>query len=263
MKLIKTIDISTNDVYFLETVNDNIIINNNYNGIIIMDDKLNTVKVYNLFNDLIIDYSFKKNNEILLFCIHNKKIIHIDLIKYTFNFISYGFNETFLNPIDWIGDDVILMDNNDCLKILNLKSNTINIPDVNNMYYCTKGTYLKLRGYRLYKNFPFIKKAVVKIGTGEFNLIDYTKNIKTIAKIPFGNFHDFDIINNYIVGIAENEIMIVNLNHPTIDYSTFLNNWNYSYLRAKFMIAKNVVFMFILNSYKSNNLISKIEKYRL
>lgn len=54
--LVKTLELNNNDVYFIETLEDSIIINDNYSGVIIFDKGLNFVKKIRLIDDLMIYY---------------------------------------------------------------------------------------------------------------------------------------------------------------------------------------------------------------
>ena len=69
--LVKTLELNNNDVYFIETLEDSIIINDNYSGVIILDKKLNFVKKIRLIDDLMIYSVAKYKSEILLYCPDN------------------------------------------------------------------------------------------------------------------------------------------------------------------------------------------------
>lgn len=72
----------TNDIYFMETVADKVIVNDNYQGIMILDNHLNLNKCLKLIDHLVIDMSFVKKEEILLVCYENQCMIHIDTVSF-------------------------------------------------------------------------------------------------------------------------------------------------------------------------------------
>ncbi|MCQ2019381.1 hypothetical protein [Clostridium butyricum] len=77
------------DIYFMDIVQDKIIVNDNYEGILVFDTKLNLLKQMKICNDISIYTSYIiGNNQIILFCPENEKIIYVNLEKYTSNIIT-------------------------------------------------------------------------------------------------------------------------------------------------------------------------------
>ncbi len=61
--------IRENDTYFLEVLDDRIIINDNYDGVLIFDLEMNFIKAINIFEDIVVYDSYViSNKELILFC---------------------------------------------------------------------------------------------------------------------------------------------------------------------------------------------------
>ena len=67
------------DLYFLEVTSKYIILNDSYSGIIIMDFDLNKVNNIELDDDIVIDFSVKHNDEVILFCYENECAFYVNL----------------------------------------------------------------------------------------------------------------------------------------------------------------------------------------
>ncbi len=96
---------TNNDIYFIEVVSDQIIINDNYDGIFILDSDCNIIKRLKLLDDLTIDVSFIKDREIVLYCYENRCLIHIDIDSYSYNiiFLSTDMKDIiFLSLYEWV-----------------------------------------------------------------------------------------------------------------------------------------------------------------
>lgn len=69
-----------NDVYFLQVIGTKIIINDNYDGILVLDCNLNLLKKINVFDGICIYSSFiTGENEMVLFCPDHDKLAYINI----------------------------------------------------------------------------------------------------------------------------------------------------------------------------------------
>ena len=76
--------IRENDTYFLEVLDDRIIINDNYDGVLIFDLEMNFIKAINIFEDIVVYDSYViSNKELILFCPENEKMVYINCEKNT------------------------------------------------------------------------------------------------------------------------------------------------------------------------------------
>ena len=79
---------TNNDIYFMEVVEEKIIINDNYDGVLILDSDLNILKSIRLLEELSIDTSFLNNQQIVLYCYENQCLIYINIDTYEYKIIS-------------------------------------------------------------------------------------------------------------------------------------------------------------------------------
>ena len=258
-----SIEIYENDIYFIEAIKNKFIINDNYKGIMIFDNKLNLIKKMKLFKDLIIELSLKNENKLLLICPENDRIIYIDFDYYQYHTILLGdeFRDFIFSPLfEWDEDKIMLSDYNGNfakLDLINLKINKIN---KNTSNLSIKKTYGKLNQLYVRKVFVLEKKAILENRSERLCLIDYTEDITPVIEIPKEEFHDFEIMNEYIAEIGEYKIIIPNIEKREI-HKYFPEKGN-RFLRGKFMVeGKRTVFYLLIEM--EFNYKMRIEKYIL
>lgn len=102
-----------NDVYFLEVILDAIIINNNYDGVIILDEQLNEMININFCDQLIIEESFVKGYEIVLFDYENQRFTYLNTESHVYKVMKLNtvFEDVMLTPFfEWVDNDLFLID---------------------------------------------------------------------------------------------------------------------------------------------------------
>lgn len=91
--------IKEKDIYFMDITEDKIIVNDNYEGILVFDTNMNLLKEMQIFDDISIYTSyFLGNDEMILFCPENEKIVYINLMEYTSKVITI--NENLADIVD-------------------------------------------------------------------------------------------------------------------------------------------------------------------
>jgi hypothetical protein len=249
-----------NDIYFFEILEDKLLINDNYEGVLIFDSEFNLLKKIKLLNDLMIESSIKKENKILLICPENGKIIYINLTNYQYKIISLsGFEDwTFSSLFDWEENIIILSDYNGNFVKLDLESSKIIIVDK----YCSiQKIYQKLEGKGARKIFALEKKAILENDSNNLELIDYADSIICLAKLPKEQFHDFEITSKYIAEIGEYGTLIMNFENG--NRQQYFPQKEYYFLRGKFMGIRQENFFFLLSGNKSDECRTLIEQYLL
>ena len=121
--------IRDNDTYFLEILENKIIINDNYHGILIFDLEMNFKKAINIFEDIVVYDSYViSNEELILFCPENEKMVYINCEKNTSKVIDI--HEELTDIVDF---RLLSMKDNICIFVsaqdkyieLNLKNETL------------------------------------------------------------------------------------------------------------------------------------------
>lgn len=257
-------EVQENDVYFLEIVNNKILINDNYEGIIVFDDHFNVLKKIYFFNDFIIDLSIKNGNEILFICSDINKIIYLNLLNYQTKIISLkGFESyIFSSLFEWHENLVILVDyKENHIKIDLIKEKIEALDKKEEILFSIRNATEELRGGRVLKRFALEKKAVIEKSYNEIEVINYSNGINTIIKIGKGKFHDYEITDKFIAQIGEDKVNVSNLEEN--EQRLFLPKKGYCFLRGKFMVKENKIYVYLLSGNKSNECIVRIEKYLL
>jgi len=102
-----------NDVYFMQAVQDKIIINYGYGGIEILDCNLKSIKKINIFDDIVIHSTYvnSKSNELLLYCPENGCFVYVNLNDYSTKtiLIEDDLENAFFSTIYLWQEDVIII----------------------------------------------------------------------------------------------------------------------------------------------------------
>lgn len=265
-----------NDIYFMEFVSDRLVINDNYNGIFILDHELNMIKELKLFNDMSIYMSFIKDKEIVLYCAENQCLVHINIDTYVYHILplSKEFDDIAFMPVyEWADNDLILLsDNGNTMTHVDLLDHTVNIMQENSEKYQFKiyDNWKKLSGKTIYKVYTDECNAVVE-SNNKIVLYNYKKDEESILMIDpphFDNndsssiyrYHDIEVKNSVIAEISERNVLILYQKEQIILGPESKDDF---FIRGKlFRIAGND-YLFLLQGSNSDPLRSVIEKYDL
>lgn len=75
----QTIKKEIEDLYYLEVTSKYVVVNDSYHGIRVMDFDMNKVKNIELDEDIVISFSVKHEDELLLFCYENECAFYVNL----------------------------------------------------------------------------------------------------------------------------------------------------------------------------------------
>lgn len=265
-------DFSNNDIYFMETVSDKIIINENYDGVLILDNNLNVLKRIKLFDGRVIDTIFKKDKKVVLYCYENQCFVYIDIELFHYKIIPLS-NDledmVFLSLYEWRDNNLILLADDGAISVcVNLDDNAVRIMSKDNISasgFSVYDDWETLKSYTIHKVYPERKEAVVE-SNRVIKFINYKENTQTILDAePFEvsplYFYDIEVCEKCIAQISEKKIVL---------YSQFSDHKNlvlpqsqYNFIRGKFYIIDGVINFFILSSDNSDPNKFGIEKYML
>jgi len=194
MNVIKNFE--NNDVYFIEIVMNKIIINNNYEGIIILDEQLNVIKSIKLTEQLIIDTAFIKDKEIVLFDYENQRLIYTNLESYDFRTIELSdeFEDIILTPYyEWIDHNLFLINYDStfiaCIDLPKGSAVTMNRDLLGELNITIQDTWNNLIKYVIHKVYPRQHLAIVE-NNNTLMLVDFKNNTLNEVNIETIKFHD-------------------------------------------------------------------------
>ncbi len=258
---VEEFNLINNDIYFMEIIGKWVIINNDYTGIMILDNHLQLIKKLFLIQELMIYSSFSSSSELLLFCPDNNCLIYINIKFFDFQIISLeGLENLILSAIyKWDQEEVILSSYKKEFIKLDLNNYSIKKLNLDNSE-CRKfrEDYIKLSRFHVYKIYELEKKAFIKNSFSEVDFIKYKGKIEVLQKISQEDFHDFEAIDNYILKIGEEKAVLIHQENKKAYYP----EKNYSYLRGKFLKIGKEIYFYLLSSHNAK-LSIKIEKYRI
>lgn len=102
-----------NDIYFMETVNDKVVINDNYKGVKVLDGKLKLLSTIKIFDGMGIYSAFIDDTEerILLYCPDNECFVYINAKGFNCKIIELKYNlknSIFSNVYSWSKESIIV-----------------------------------------------------------------------------------------------------------------------------------------------------------
>ena len=232
-----------NDIYFMKRIGNTIIINNNYEGILILDFELNIIKEEKLLDDLLISDCFvnQDTKEIMLYAYENNCFVYLDTVNNIKKIIPIQeeFEELFFLPFyEWKSDKLLLLAATGgeliCIDVSEgiIKEASESIPSA----ICGEGDFLS-------------KHIVRKIDLYEKSYSKYNNH-----------FHDVEASKDFFAFISESEIVIYN-HEKCILKLTPIDN--FCFLRGLFLIIHGVAYFYALSSCNADCRYCKVERHLL
>ena len=260
--MINTKMIKDNDLYFLEVIGDRIIINDNYEGVIILDKDFNELDKLRIFTDFVVDVSFKKADCIVICCYEKHCFVCVDVYTLEFQVIPFSSkmeNMFFQNHYIWQEDILILMaDNGSSIVQIDLKSFEIVLIKDTEMMEQSKA-FKEFNNCLCYKTYADENCVLIESSSDIF-LIDYQNGTRSFKGHHLRDFHDIEVFCEYVVQVSETKILISNTKG---NIELFPSTPNYRFLRAKFVRHEGDPSLILLSCSNSNSQLAKLEKCKL
>ena len=254
--------INDNDLYFLEVVGGRIIINDNYKGVIILDEDFNELYKLSIFTDFAVDLSFKKADCIVICCYEKHCFVCVDVYTLEYQVIPFSSrmkNMFFQNYYIWKEDILILMaDNGSSIVQIDLKSFEIILIKDTEMMGQYK-VFKEFNNFLCYKTYADENCVLVESSSDIF-LIDCQNGTRSFKGHHLIDFHDIEVFCEYVLQISETKILISNTEE---NIELFPSTPNYRFLRAKFVRHESNLFLVLLSCSNSNSQLAKLEKRKL
>lgn len=253
-----------NDVYFMETLADFIVINFDYNGIKFFDFELNLIEQIKWKKEVMIYSSFTYKNELLLFCPDNECLIYIYIEKdrFTYQFIElkdfgkYIFTELY----EWKEDNVLLFTYQGEILCVDLKKGNVrhlNDQLENKKTLSLKQYISKLSDFNILKVCSQQHVAVIQKEKTKIEFVDYREKIKVLMRLEKGAYHDWETKEGYLVAIGEKKLLVCHDGGK----KEYFPEENTVFLRGKFAKKNGKLYFFLLIGDKSDCQKTCITKY--
>ena len=264
LKKTHTLNLNNNDIYILETCLDKIIINDNYQGLLLLDNSLNILHAIPITKNLIIYTVYKNHNcqNIMLYCPDNKQIILVDLQTLVNKIISLPktLDNQILSPNYYWHKDILILTTFDRIFYqLILQSNKLKqIP-----YKTIKSTWKhffnfwnQCQDYTILTTYPHEASIIFQKDMKTIGFFNYTKNTTELIDNFDKGWHDIEHQNDFFAFIYEKKIELFHNNNKTI----LKPQEDYAFLKMRFLNANTII---VLSSAISNNLQCSIETYEI
>lgn len=252
-----------NDIYFIEVVQDKIIMNDNYDGINILNNELKIIKNLHLFDDIVIDSSYVKDNEIILYCYENSCFVYLNVDTYVYKVIplSAEFSDlSFLSLYEWKDNELILLaDAGSVLVRINMLSYIVQKEYVEKKTFPIKSAWEKLSKFIVHKVYPDRKIAIVEMNN-VLKIINYMDDTGLILNIKNIDFYDIEVMENFAALINEFEVFVW---HGNQNVKLVPLPKGYRFLRCKFTCAYERKYLLLLLCNNADSSICKLQKYSM
>lgn len=251
-----------NDVYFLQTISDRILVNDNYNGILIYDFNLKLINKIFLFDQMVISSSINNNSQILLFCEENECIVYINLNSFKYKVIdARGFDNIFFKKLYLWEEKKVFLEYSMLFWEIDLIKGTIqslNKDYVNKYQPSFFEESIRLNKFQIYKLFLSERKLITRKDRLNLNISNLTQTITDIFEFEEEQYHDFEMLSDVFIKISESKVQVIKESQV---YTNIYAATGYYYLTGKIMQAENVYWVYLLRGNCSNEMNTIIERY--
>ena len=266
IKKIKEKIIKGNDIYFFEVISNKIVINNNYKGIIILDNNLDELKQLNIFDHMMIYscYINENDEELLLFCEENKCLVYVNLREYDYKvidlreeFLAMGFSPVYL----WDSNRLILSTYDGKFYDVDVKEDSnalISNSDVSGKYPLLYELWLQTTKHKIVNIHPNNFQFIFKNDQGIYYLHDLLNNNTCINDYLANMAHEITFEQDTFVFTSEQFISVVKQN---VEVARIETNNAYMFLRTRFEKTTVSIRIVVLNGSKSDNCKNLITMY--
>lgn len=250
----------------MEVLSDKIIINDNYEGILILDSNLNIIKRLKILEGIMIYSSFvNRYGEILLFCPDNECMVHINIEDYQYKVISLknGLEELIFSTLyEWNENSLVLTTYNGEFYSICVDKKTIqkiDYKEIEKLYPNLYNFYQELMKYKVIKVFSDEYIAIIYDENCNINMINFKRKTKQVINNVSDDFLDIEFRDETFTIVNENIIEIV----KGYDKKVINRNKEFIFLKARFLSKGNNIFLVTLSSSQSDTNYSKINMFQL
>ena len=254
-----------NDIYFMVSIGNTIIINNNYEGVFILDPELHVIKEENLLEDLVISDCFvnHKTKEVMLYAYQNHCFIYLATVNHINKKIPIQkeFEELSFMPLyEWKSNELLLPANDgETLICTDISEGIVKeVTDGSASPICSEWKFLS--EYIVQKVYPCEKLAVIE-QENDIKILDMeAKQVIDSYSEYDDRFHDVEICRSFFAVISKCKIVIY---HKKKCILHLVPMDNFYFLRGKFLIINKAAYFYALSSCNSDVRCCKLQRYLL
>ena len=254
----------TNDIYILETCNNMIVINNNNQGLLILDHSLHVKKEIAIGEIAPIYFVYKSydNNTLMLYLPDVNQIIVIDMVTNKHFTISLpeAFHEEIFSPnYYWNHDMLLLTTTNNNFYQLDFASKKLHsIASHQAQENCAPfySFWNICKKYNVLTFYPEDTSFIFQNDKHSLGFFNYQQNQSTVIRGFTDGWHDVEYNNNIFLFIHEKKIEII----KDQDKITLKPHQGYIFLRTRFLDNNHFI---ALSSNPSNYQESLLEVYEI
>jgi hypothetical protein len=207
-------DFTGNDIYFMEVLSDKVVVNDGYEGLLVLDSRLKTVCKHRVMNGLMIDVAFKKGSEVLVYCHENRIFVHMDVVMRSCKAIPLLpelYDTSFLAIYEWIGDEVALLADGGGVgvrvDVLTGKITTSEDITDSETFSLLRDGWGRLNEPLVHAVYPERRIALVESEEG-IGCVRYDNGMRTAFDVERISLHDLEGYDDYVAQVGEFGIIL-------------------------------------------------------
>jgi hypothetical protein len=261
---LEQIKYNNNDIYLTDVCDDKILINTNYNGVLLFYSSLAIEQKISLPNNTIIYRTYKKydENKIILYSPDDNQMTFINIDTKETLIVplpSFLTNNIFSANYYWQGNALIFTTYNNNFYQFSFESrqfNEISLEIIKSTYSYFFKFWNICKDYDILTVYPHEQSFIFQENTGSIIYFDCKQNKKITAKNFNDGWHEVEYNNGTFIFIHENKIEFLNDNQKI----TIQPQVDYIFLKAKFLNKNTVA---ITSSKPSDPKKSLLEVYEI
>jgi len=260
-----TKSITDNDVYILAVAAHRVVINLDYKGVLILDERLNELAQVELFDGIIHQDAFIGGDCVVLHC-EERCFVHVDTRTCACTVIPYDEalpELPYLHLYQWVGDALYLLASGAVTIVkVDIKAKIARIADEVPAEITLRRDWEKLKAhkYMVWTAYPDRPSAVVEAGSQllETDYLHDTSRVLEIERIE--EFHDIEAYQGYVAQISEKQVAVsyqgktVRIQPPgELAY----------FMHGKFLTANNEDCIVLLSGRYDDSKVNRLDLYSL
>lgn len=253
--------ILNNDIYILTNFKNYIIINDNYQGLILLNHALCIIEKIFIFEGIHIYHLYQKynGNNVLVYFPENKEFIFVDIDTRKHVVIKIHTDEVFSTNYYWNGNILLMTTFNGIFYQVCFESYTlrpITAQEVEKISSSFFNFWKASKKYHVLKVYSEQQSFIVKNNNKSISFFNHAQQEHVIVKNFSDGWHDVEYNDNIFLFIHEKKIEIIN----DQDKIVLMPHSGYIFLRARFLNSNQII---IFSSKPSNSRECLLETYFL